>query len=492
MSSWIYVLTNKGRQLQAKAQTGVELNYTRMAVGSGTLSGQALAAMTTLITPVKSLPIIRLKHPPGATRALIGATLTNAEVQTGFYFREIGIYATDPDDGEILYMYANAGSTADYIAPIGDGVIEKDVNMNVIVGSASNVTAIINESLVYVTHDELEEALENIDVDLPDASLTVAGKVQLSNKTNGTSENLVPTEKALGLVMAEATTAKQLGNERKNEVVAALIALGVSASTSDTWSQLITKMTGVLRAKGNAIPSDVRAGKSFSNSDQADIVGTLPERTTDTMTITPGVSTKTNPPGIYGGDIIVPGEPNLLGENILINKSIFGVPGSLVPNKITEYPAQFKTLRNSTVGYSYYYESFMELNPAKRNLILFPGLSKCYTQAYSNGYPDIVYCQLAVRTQNRNVEIANTRISSASQSNIGESRSLSFNDISIDLAAKKITCLVNGTLATYTIDDPNPGYLRLMVGIAKYRYDNYAPMVESFARVQWEGIAIEY
>ncbi|MET3831036.1 alkylated DNA nucleotide flippase Atl1 [Paenibacillus sp. DS2363] len=203
MSSWIYVLTNKGRQLQAKAQTGVKLEYTRMAVGSGTLAGQALSAMTALITPVKNLPIVRLKHPPGATRAVVGATLTNADVQTGFYFREIGIFATDPDEGEILYMYANAGSTADYIAPIGDGVIEKDVNMNVIVGSATNVTAIINESLVYVTHDELEEALENIVVEVNDASLTEKGIVQLSNKTDGISEKLAPTEKALGDVRKE-------------------------------------------------------------------------------------------------------------------------------------------------------------------------------------------------------------------------------------------------------------------------------------------------
>lgn len=197
MSSWIYVLTNKGRQLQAKAQTGVKLEYTRMAVGSGTLAGQALAAMTALITPVKNLPIIRLKHPPGATRAVVGATLTNADVQTGFYFREIGIFATDPDEGEILYMYANAGSTADYIAPIGDGVIEKDVNMNVIVGSATNVTAIINESLVYVTYDELEEALGNIVVDVKDASITEKGIVQLSNKIDGDSEKLAPTEKGV-------------------------------------------------------------------------------------------------------------------------------------------------------------------------------------------------------------------------------------------------------------------------------------------------------
>ncbi|MFJ2044514.1 phage tail protein [Paenibacillus taichungensis] len=197
MSSWTYALTNKGRQLQAKAQTGVQLAYTRMSVGSGSLAGQSLEAMTALITPVKNLVIERLKHPTGSTRALIGGTLSNADVSTGFYFREIGIFATDPDDGEILYMYANSGSTADYIAPSGDGIIKKAVNMNVIVGTATNITAFIDESLVYVTRDEFEEALADIDVDIPDASLTVKGKVQLTNQITSQSQTLAATAKAV-------------------------------------------------------------------------------------------------------------------------------------------------------------------------------------------------------------------------------------------------------------------------------------------------------
>jgi len=128
-----------------------------------------------------------------------------------------------------------------------------------------------------------------------------------------------------------ALEAKQLGNERKADVVAALIAMGISASTSDTWSQLITKMKGVVRAKGNANPSDVREGKSFSNSERVDIVGTLPERTTGTLTITPGGSTKTHPAGIYGGDIIVPSVV-VPADKVLEGTIIAGTEGT-IPNR---------------------------------------------------------------------------------------------------------------------------------------------------------------
>nr|WP_145404227.1 hypothetical protein [Paenibacillus xylanexedens] len=328
------------------------------------------------------------------------------------------------------------------------------------------------------------------------SQITAKSGLLLFYVATDTSGVISTTDQRVNLSVQEAyevaLEAKQLGNERKADVVAALIAMGVTASTSDTWSHLITKMTEVIKSKGNAMPSDVRVGKRFSNSEEADIVGALPERSTDTLTIIPGVSTKTNPPGIYGGDIIVPGEPNLLGENILVNKSIYGVPGSLVPNKVTEYPAQSKSLRTNTAGYSFIYDTIMELNPNKRNLILFPGLTKSYTQAYSAGYPDNVTCVLAVRTQNRIVQISNTIITSSSQSNLADSRSTSFGDISVDLAAKKITCVVNNNVSTYTIDDPNPSFLRLVFGVAKYRVDNYTPMVESFGAVRWEAIAFEY
>ncbi|MNB94273.1 hypothetical protein D3C75_414240 [compost metagenome] len=154
MSSWGgMTLTNKGMILQGKAQAGAQLMYTRIAVGDGTLSGQSVPALNGLISQKKNLPITRLRTQP-PNKVMIGTTLSNADVTTGFYFREVGLFATDPDAGEILYAYANSGSTADYIAPAGDGVIEKTFDTVVVIGTASNVSAIIDDSLVFTRESE--------------------------------------------------------------------------------------------------------------------------------------------------------------------------------------------------------------------------------------------------------------------------------------------------------------------------------------------------
>lgn len=60
------------------------------------------------------------------------------------------------------------------------------------------------------------EALRQLvnEVDIPDASLTQKGKVQLSSKTNGTSESEASTEKALGEVMAATRSAQATINNR--------------------------------------------------------------------------------------------------------------------------------------------------------------------------------------------------------------------------------------------------------------------------------------
>nr|WP_229521470.1 phage tail protein [Paenibacillus monticola] len=149
-------LTNKGLVLQGKAQAGAQLNYTRVAVGDGSLSGQSVPALNGLISLKKNLPIARLRPQP-PNKAVIGATLSNADITTGFYFREIGVFAQDPDVGEILYAYANAGVTADYIAAGGGSdIIEKAIDCVVIVGIAANITASIDNSLVFALQSDLD------------------------------------------------------------------------------------------------------------------------------------------------------------------------------------------------------------------------------------------------------------------------------------------------------------------------------------------------
>ncbi|WP_315794805.1 hypothetical protein [Paenibacillus sp. BIC5C1] len=65
------------------------------------------------------------------------------------------------------------------------------------------------------TRDEVEALRQMMgEMDIPDASLTVKGKVRLSDKTDGKSESLVPTEKALGEVMSVAQSVKSISNNR--------------------------------------------------------------------------------------------------------------------------------------------------------------------------------------------------------------------------------------------------------------------------------------
>ena len=156
------IITNKGRNLQAKAQTGVELVYTRLAMGKGAIASEVIAELNSLIDEIKSLNIERLKVLDN-NKAVIKAAFSNSDITTGFYFREVGVFAQDPDEGEILYCYGNAGDTAEYIpASGGPDIVEKTIDITTIIGNAANVSAVINESLVYALKSEADNKVDKI------------------------------------------------------------------------------------------------------------------------------------------------------------------------------------------------------------------------------------------------------------------------------------------------------------------------------------------
>lgn len=84
-------------------------------------------------------------------------------------------------------------------------------------------------------------------------------------------------------------------------------------------------------ASGNVTADKVLAPYSFSNYDDADILGTMPNR--GAVAITPSTVQQTIQSGYHNGQGYVTGDPNLVAENILSGKSIFGVAGSLVLGK---------------------------------------------------------------------------------------------------------------------------------------------------------------
>jgi len=141
----------------------------------------------------------------------------------------------------------------------------------------------------------------------------------------------------------------QSGNERKREVADALVALGVSASTNDSWDTLISKMATVIKATGNAAVGDVLAGKTFSNASGNSLTGTMANRGVG-GTITPGTTNQIKEAGYYSSTITIKGDDNLVAGNILSGKSIFGVAGSLAQR---EY-ATGKATSGSPQTFTYY------------------------------------------------------------------------------------------------------------------------------------------
>lgn len=178
--------------------------------------------------------------------------------------------------------------------------------------------------------NELRSDVDNIQI--PDGTLTQKGIVQLSDVVTSTDKTKAATANSVKLAFDEATAAKQLGVEQKNNVVAALNSIGVTASTSETWTQLITKMSAIIRATGNATAAQVLSGATFSNASANGLTGTMANRGSG-GTVTPGTANQTKAAGYYSSAITILGDADLVAANIRSGVDLFGVVGTLVEGK---------------------------------------------------------------------------------------------------------------------------------------------------------------
>lgn len=157
-------ITRGGRTLQSKTIEGKMLKFTGIRLGDGNLTGD-IEKLTDLVNTKIFLDIASCKINKTG-EAIISFTISNQNVTVGFYMREIGLYAEDPDTGnQVLYAYANAGTEAEYIPNYtATDIINKKVDLILAFENNSNVVIHISEGLIYVTQDELDKrlnALEN-------------------------------------------------------------------------------------------------------------------------------------------------------------------------------------------------------------------------------------------------------------------------------------------------------------------------------------------
>ena len=139
-------ITTAGLIVLAKGVAGQKINYTKIVLGDGYLEeGQTPRTLTGVVSPKATVDITKLKINGDGTVA-VGGIFTNGDETEGFYYRELGLYAEDPDPevGEVLYCYGNCGDLAEWIPPSGGAtIVEKTIDIVTAIGTATNVTAYI-------------------------------------------------------------------------------------------------------------------------------------------------------------------------------------------------------------------------------------------------------------------------------------------------------------------------------------------------------------
>ena len=160
-----FIITTAGEGLLARASAGEGLTLTEVWVGKGAVeSAGAAKALTALLDPVAKAT--------STTPAVAGGQISmlveyrndmGGGLEEGFTLSEFGVMAKVGEDAPTLLYYAALGDRAQPVPPIAEGL---DVHRFPV---AIGVTGEVEVSLeypagVWVTHEELEEAMAGIDL----------------------------------------------------------------------------------------------------------------------------------------------------------------------------------------------------------------------------------------------------------------------------------------------------------------------------------------
>ena len=184
MANYIgWILTNKGRELLAKAiNNETKINITKFKIGAGYNTGND-RELTNLLDKRNEFPVNSYERKENGivefTFIVSNKTGTGESTITNSYkISEMGIYAQDDSGTEILYAY-NKGTDGDYI-PVYNGknaidIVEKCI---IIIDQAATLNVTIDNSMTYLTRDSADRRYLEIQALAKIIGLEFGGNIQ--------------------------------------------------------------------------------------------------------------------------------------------------------------------------------------------------------------------------------------------------------------------------------------------------------------------------
>lgn len=152
-----FYLTNNGQALLAKMIAGTgDIEFTKVCSSSTQYTESQLVALTAL-TNIKQTSLVSKVTRTNEVAIKVEAAYTNRDITAGYYMRTLGLYAVDPDEGEILYGVTIETSGNCYMPPYnGVTVSAAYIQLYTTVGNASNVSLEVSPG-AFATIGDIQE-----------------------------------------------------------------------------------------------------------------------------------------------------------------------------------------------------------------------------------------------------------------------------------------------------------------------------------------------
>lgn len=160
------VITNKGQALLAKMIAGSgNIEFTKISASSTAYTDAQLEGLTSL-SNVKQTSLISKVTRTNEVAIKVEAAFTNTELTAGYYMKALGLYAVDPDAGEILYAVTRETSGNCYM-PAYNGITVSGAYVQLVttVGNAENVSLEVDQAAVATIGDiqELQKQIADLE-----------------------------------------------------------------------------------------------------------------------------------------------------------------------------------------------------------------------------------------------------------------------------------------------------------------------------------------
>lgn len=180
------VITNKGQALLAKMIAGSgNIEFTKISTSSTAYTDAQLEGLASL-SNVKQTSLISKVTRTNEVAIKVEAAFTNTELKVGYYMKALGLYAVDPDAGEILYAVTRETSGNCYM-PAYNGITVSGAYVQLVttVGNAENVSLEVDQAAVATIGDiqELQKQIADLEAFIGYSADDIYGvEVDFANK----------------------------------------------------------------------------------------------------------------------------------------------------------------------------------------------------------------------------------------------------------------------------------------------------------------------